>query len=104
MSFDRASGVLLHPTSLAGEFGIGDLGPVAFEFVDRLAEAGQTYWQILPLGPTGWGDSPYGCFSAFAGNILLISPEKLAENGAADIPYHAFFDDARVDYGGVYEW
>jgi len=55
MDFPRASGILLHPTSLPGEFGIGDLGPRAFEFVDKLAAAKQTYWQILPLGPTGWG-------------------------------------------------
>ncbi len=81
MKFQRASGILLHPTSLPGDFGIGDLGPTAFEFVDFLARSGQTYWQILPLGPTGYGDSPYQCFSAFAGNPLLISPEKLVEDG-----------------------
>src|SRR5688572_6095238 len=81
MQFPRASGILLHPTSLPGEYGIGDLGPQAFKFVDFLAATKQTYWQILPLGPTGWGDSPYGSFSAFAGNTLLISPEKLVEDG-----------------------
>lgn len=77
----RAGGVLLHPTSLPGDFGIGDLGPEAFNFVDFLVRAKQTYWQILPLGPTGYGDSPYQSFSAFAGNTSLISSEKLIEDG-----------------------
>ena len=81
MSFPRSSGVLLHPTSLPGGFGIGDLGPSAFEFIDLLASAGQRLWQVLPLGPTGYGDSPYQCFSAFAGNTLLISLERLIEDG-----------------------
>ncbi len=80
MNFPRASGILLHPTSLPGKFGIGDFGTEAYKFVDFLANAGQTYWQILPLNPTGYGDSPYQAFSAFAGNTLLISPEKLLEN------------------------
>jgi 4-alpha-glucanotransferase len=73
----RQSGVLLHPTSLPGRFGIGDLGPGARAFVDWLARAGQRVWQVLPLGPTGYGDSPYQCFSAFAGNPLLISLDTL---------------------------
>jgi 4-alpha-glucanotransferase len=81
MPFRRSSGVLLHPTSLPGGFGIGDLGPAADEFIDLLASAGQRLWQVLPLGPTGYGDSPYQCFSAFAGNPLLISPERLIEDG-----------------------
>jgi 4-alpha-glucanotransferase len=81
MKFPRASGILLHPTSLPGQFGIGDLGPSAFAFVDMLAEGAQTYWQILPLGPTGYGDSPYQCFSAFGGNTLMISPELLLKDG-----------------------
>jgi 4-alpha-glucanotransferase len=81
MRFNRSSGVLLHPTSLPGRFGIGDLGPSAFEFVDLLASAGQRLWQVLPLGPTGYGDSPYQSFSAFAGNPLLISLERLIEDG-----------------------
>ena len=72
MSPSRSSGVLLHPTSLPGPFGIGDLGASAFEFIDLLAAAGQRLWQVLPLGPTGYGNSPYQCFSAFAGNPLLI--------------------------------
>ncbi len=80
MSVHRSSGVLLHPTSLPGRFGIGDLGPSAFEFIDLLASAGQRLWQVLPLGPTGYGDSPYQCFSAFAGNTLLISLERLLED------------------------
>ena len=80
----RSSGVLLHPTSLPGRFGIGDLGRCALEFVDWLSAAGQRLWQVLPLGPTGYGDSPYQCFSAFAGNPLLISLEVLAEQGLLD--------------------
>jgi 4-alpha-glucanotransferase len=81
MSFSRSSGVLLHPTSLPGPFGIGDLGSGALEFIDLLASAGQRVWQVLPLGPTGYGDSPYQCFSAFAGNTLLLSLEELIEDG-----------------------
>ena len=104
MQFPRASGVLLHPTSLPGEFGIGDLGPSAFEFIDFLARTKQRYWQILPLGPTGWGDSPYSTFSAFAGNTLMISPEKLAEDGLLEIDEIPLFDENRVDYGRVYEF
>ena len=84
--FKRASGVLLHPTSLPGPFGIGDLGPEAYRFADFLARAGQGIWQVLPLGPTGFGDSPYQCFSAFAGNPMLISPEKLVEQGSCRPP------------------
>src|SRR5437763_10207382 len=79
MTFPRASGILLHPTSLPGPFGIGDLGDEAYRFIDFLKAGGQSLWQVLPLGPTGYGDSPYQCFSAFAGNTLLISPEKLVE-------------------------
>jgi 4-alpha-glucanotransferase len=81
MPFRRSSGVLLHPTALAGRFGIGDLGPSAFAFIDLLASAGQRLWQVLPLGPTGYGDSPYQSFSAFAGNPLLISLDALIEDG-----------------------
>ncbi|PWT87443.1 MAG: 4-alpha-glucanotransferase [Blastocatellia bacterium] len=81
MKFTRASGVLLHPTSLPNRFGVGDLGPEAYSFVDFLKASGQRLWQVLPLGPTGYGDSPYACYSAFAGNTLLISPEKLFESG-----------------------
>lgn len=103
MNFARASGILLHPTSLSGEYGIGDLGPEAFKFVDFLCEAGQTYWQILPLGPTGYGDSPYQCFSAFAGNTLLISPEKLVEDSLLPKLPAPIEGTNRVDYGAVYK-
>ena len=81
MRFDRSSGILLHPTSLPGAYGIGDLGPEAYRFIDWLAEAGQLWWQVLPLGPTGYGDSPYASLSSFAGNELLLSPELLARDG-----------------------
>jgi len=84
MNFPRASGILLHPTSLPGRFGTGDFGPEAYKFVDFLVSAGQSLWQVLPLGPTGYGDSPYACFSAFAGNTALISPECLVEQGLLD--------------------
>ena len=84
MTFPRASGLLLHPTSLPNRFGIGDVGDAAFRFVDLLDAAGQMYWQMLPLGPTGEGNSPYQCFSAFAGNTLLISPERLVDDGLLD--------------------
>ena len=77
MEFPRGAGLLLHPTSLPGRYGIGDLGPEAYAFADFLAEGGQSLWQMLPLGPTGHGDSPYACYSAFAGNTLLISPDLL---------------------------
>jgi len=103
LSGRRVGGVLLHPTSLPGPPGIGDLGPAAFRFVDFLARAGQRRWQILPLGPTGYGDSPYACDSSFAGNPLLISPEALVADGlldrgalgAPDLP------PGRVDYEAV---
>ncbi len=81
MNFNRAGGILLHPTSLPGRYGIGDIGPQAFRFVDWLALTGSRLWQLLPLGPTGYGDSPYQCFSAFAGNPYLISFDALIEDG-----------------------
>ena len=81
MTFPRASGILLHPTSLPGSHGIGDLGEGAYRFADFLVAAGQSLWQVLPLGPTGYGDSPYACYSAFAGNSLLISPQQLLADG-----------------------
>jgi 4-alpha-glucanotransferase len=104
MSFPRSSGILLHPTSLPSRFGIGDLGPEAYRWVDFLEDSGQGLWQVLPLGPTGYGDSPYQSFSAFAGNPLLISPEKLAEEGflsEADLADTPPFPDHKVDYGPV---
>jgi 4-alpha-glucanotransferase len=99
----RTAGVLLHPTSLPGPYGIGDVGPIAYEWVDVLAAAGQTWWQILPLGPTGYGDSPYQCFSAFAGNPYLLSPEMLRRDGLLG-PLDVLtprFAAGRVDYGSV---
>ena len=84
MSFSRAAGVLLHPTSLASRGAIGDFGPAAYRFVDFLASARQGLWQVLPLGPIGYGNSPYSSTSAFAGNPLLISLERLAEHGWID--------------------
>ena len=77
----RTSGILLHPTSLPSPYGIGDLGKAAYDFIDFLEKAGQHLWQILPLTPTGYGNSPYSSFSAFAGQPLLISPEHLAKLG-----------------------
>jgi 4-alpha-glucanotransferase len=91
----------LHPTSLPGPYGIGDLGPAAYAWVDTLVQAKQSWWQILPLGPTGFGDSPYQSFSAFAGNPCLVSPQALLEDGlldARDLP-HTAFPPERVDYG-----
>jgi 4-alpha-glucanotransferase len=105
--FPRSSGILLHPTSLPGRYGIGDLGEHAFRFADWLQSAGQTVWQILPLGPTSYGDSPYQCLSAFSGNTNLISLDKLVTEGwlndddltdAPDFPVHT------VDYGPVIEY
>ena len=100
----RRSGILLHPTSLPGRFGIGELGPEAHRFADFLADAGQRLWQVLPLGPTGYGDSPYQCFSAFAGNPLLVSLEALVEDGwlaAADLESAPAFPQDTVDYDAV---
>ena len=107
MKFPRASGILLHPVSLPSEFGIGDFGRNAFEFVDFLAETEQAYWQILPLGPTGYGDSPYQSFSAFAGNTNLISPQTLVEEELLEtdeIIQKPDFTGQRIDYGKVYDW
>ncbi len=103
----RASGILLHPTSLPSRFGIGDLGESAYHFVDFLVDSGQSLWQVLPLGPTGYGDSPYQCFSAFAGNPLLISPQRLVEEGALDpaaLGEVPAFPADHVDYGWVIHW
>ena len=80
----RASGLLLHVTSLPSPYGIGDLGPAAFAWIDRLHDAGQSWWQALPLGPTGYGNSPYQPLSSFAGNALIISPESLIAEGLLD--------------------
>jgi 4-alpha-glucanotransferase len=107
VKFPRSSGILLHPTSLAGQLGIGDFGAEAFCFVDFLADTGQRLWQVLPLGPTGYGDSPYQCFSAFAGNPLLINLENLRQEGvlsAADLEGGPSFPNHEVDYGAVIEF
>ncbi|HWO01669.1 MAG TPA: 4-alpha-glucanotransferase [Blastocatellia bacterium] len=107
MRFPRSSGILLHPTSLPGRFGIGDFGEEAYKFANFLAESGQSLWQLLPLGPTGFGDSPYQCFSAFAGKTTLISPERLVEDGllsANDIESAPSFSNDRVEFGLVIEW
>src|ERR1700751_2475483 len=106
MRFPRSSGILLHPTSLPGPYGIGDLGPEALCFADFLAEAGQTLWQVLPLGPTGYGDLPYQCFSALSGNPLLISPQILADEGwLAPTELHApEFPVDTVDFARLIPW
>src|SRR5471032_1009987 len=99
----RSAGILLHPSSLPGPYGIGDLGPTAYAWVDTLVQAKQTWWQILPLGPTGYGDSPYQCFSASAGNPYLISPQALIDDGLLDAREigSLSFPAERVDYGPV---
>ncbi|MGI8907187.1 MAG: 4-alpha-glucanotransferase [Candidatus Sumerlaeaceae bacterium] len=102
----RLAGILLHPTSLPGPHGIGDLGPAAYRLLDWMASAGLAYWQVLPLGPTSFGDSPYQCFSAFAGNPLLVSPDILREDGLAtlDDVLPPQFPGGIVDYGWVISW
>ncbi len=107
MPFPRSSGILLHPTSLPGRYGIGDLGLEAYQFVDFLSRSAQQLWQVLPLGPTGFGNSPYMCFSAMAGNPLLISPDLLKENGllgADDLREVPNFPLDRVDFDRVIAW
>ncbi|MDB5045938.1 MAG: 4-alpha-glucanotransferase [Deinococcus sp.] len=107
MTIKRSSGVLLHPTSLPGPYGIGALGLHARQFVDWLASAGQAYWQVMPLGPTGYGDSPYQAFSAFAGNPYLIDLETLHADGLledSDFMAVPDFDPIKVDFGLQYVW
>ncbi|MFZ1700629.1 MAG: 4-alpha-glucanotransferase [Pyrinomonadaceae bacterium] len=107
MNFPRASGILLHVTSLPGTFGIGDLGSEAHRFIDSLQASGQTYWQMLPLGPTGHGNSPYSAYSTFAGNTLLISPEGLVDDGLlapASIKDIPAFASKRIEFDRVREW
>src|ERR1043165_4852287 len=99
----RASGVLLHPTSFPGAYAIGDLGPEAYAFIDFLVAAGQSLWQVLPLGPTGYGDSPYACYSAFAGNTLLVSPEILMKEGLLDSAPPAPIITTKVDFGAAHQ-
>src|SRR5271167_1614047 len=107
MSFPRSSGILLHPTSLPGAYGIGELGPEAHRFADFLKDAGQTIWQVLPLGPTGYGDSPYQCFSAFAGNPLLINVDSLVKRGylsVDDLNPQPKLPRESVDFGTLIRW
>src|SRR6516162_10799225 len=102
----RTAGLLLHPTSFPGRFGIGDLGPAAHAWIDALVRARQSWWQILPLGPTGYGDSPYQCFSAFAGNPYLISPDLLVRDGLIR-PHDldgVHFPASQVHFGPVIEF
>src|SRR5277367_7078285 len=105
MSFPRASGILLHPTSLPSRGGIGDFGPSAYAFADFLASAGQGLWQVLPFGPLGFGNSPYSSTSAFAGNPLLISLERLADRGWIDHAQVEELSDSPgpIDYNQVHE-
>ncbi len=103
----RSSGILLHITSLPGEYGIGTMGKEAYGFVDFLTKSGQRLWQILPLGHTGFGDSPYQCFSAFAGNPLIIDLDKLVDQGLLtrdDLPLHETFPRHEVDFGRVFQY
>ena len=107
MKFDRASGILLHPTSLPGPYGIGDFGQAAYRWVDWLAGTGCKLWQVLPMGPTGYGNSPYQSFSAFAGNPYLISPEFLIRENLLypeDFTNQPEFDPSRVDFGSLIPW
>lgn len=104
---ERTSGVLLHPTSLPGRYGIGEFNDDAYKFVDTLVAAGQKIWQVLPLGPTGYGDSPYQCFSAFAGNPLLISLDRLVRENALsadDLKGAPEFPADKVDFGDVIDF
>ncbi len=104
MRFPRSAGILLHPTSLPGRYGIGDLGNEARQFADFLQAAGQSIWQVLPVNPTGYGDSPYQSFSAFAGNPLLISVEELRQRGyvtAVELAHVPIFPEKEVDFARV---
>jgi 4-alpha-glucanotransferase len=102
----RTGGILLHPTSFPSPFGIGDLGPEAHAFVDFLARAGQGLWQVLPLVPTGYGDSPYQGLGAMAGNPLLVSPDVLVQEGLLKVEEltQAPVDSEEVDFGAVIAW
>jgi 4-alpha-glucanotransferase len=107
MKFKRTSGILLHPTSLPGPYGVGDIGPRAHRWVEFLSGAGCGLWQVLPIGPTGYADSPYQCFSSFAGNPLLISVDALLKDDLLhpdDLYDHPCFPEDGVDYGQVIPW
>ena len=105
----RGSGILLHVTSLPSPFGVGDLGPAAYRFIDFLAESGQSYWQVLPLNPTMpvYGNSPYASTSAFAGSTLLISPELLVQEGflgPSDLQSVPQFPEHPINHEAVHEF
>ena len=103
----RRSGILLHPTSLPGAYGIGSFNQDAYHWVDFLAQTRQSLWQLLPLGPTGYGDSPYQSFSSFAGNPFLISLEQLVQLGLLDqavLDRAPSFPRDAVDFGAIYTW
>ena len=107
MEFKRSSGILLHPTSLPAKYGIGDFGPQAFKFIDFLARSETGLWEILPLGPTGYGDSPYQSLSAFAGNPYLISPDLLVRDGLLereDISDPPAFPLTKIKFSQVYKF
>ena len=107
MRFPRSSGILLHPTCLPSPYGIGEFGSEAYAFVDFLREAGQKLWQVLPLNPTGYGDSPFQCFSSIAGNPLLISLEKLRENSVldtSDFQDQPTFPQGTVEFERLIPW
>lgn len=106
MNFPRKAGVLLHPTSLPGPYGMGEIGPASRDWTHTLQQAGQRYWQVLPLGPTGYGDSPYQCLSTFAGNPMMISFDDLIADGLLkpkDLDGFPNFPSERVDFGPVLE-
>lgn len=106
MNIQRSAGIICHPTSFPNKFGIGDLGPEAFHFLEFMESCGQTLWQVFPLGPTGYGDSPYQCFSAFAGNPLLISPELLLQDELltwAQVESDEKHNPYSIDFGPVIE-
>ncbi len=103
----RKSGILVHPTSFPSDYGIGDLGCGAYHFIDFLERSKQKIWQILPLGPTGYGDSPYQSFSSFAGQPLIISPNRLKDMGLLkddDLSNKPFFDPRNIDYGPLIQY
>ena len=104
--FDRSAGILMPVSSLPSPYGIGSFGKSAYDFVDNLVAARQKFWQILPLGPTSFGDSPYASFSAFAGNPYFIDLDKLVEEGLLESDYvHSFMwnmEEQYVDYGLIY--
>jgi 4-alpha-glucanotransferase len=107
MLFEKRAGILLHISSLPGKFGIGDIGNEAFKFIDFLVETGHRYWQILPLGPTSYSNSPYTSLSAFAGNPNLISIELLLDEGfleEKDLSELPSFTNDKIDYALIYEY